>query len=126
MVIFVNLSKAFDTVDNSILIKKLKIYGVKGNNLVWSESYLSKCKQYISYKSNKCTTFESITYGVLRGSILGLLFFLIYVNDLSNASNILDPIMFVDDTNLFYSQYDIKTLFSTVNEELEKLRDWFT
>ena len=118
--------KAFDTVDHSILIKKLKLYGVKGNNLIWFENYLSNREQYISYNGNKCTTFGSITYGVPQGSILGPLLFLIYVNDLPNATNILDPIMFADDTNLFYSHHDIKTLFSTVNEELEKLGDWFT
>ena len=118
--------KAFDTVDHSILIKKLKLYGVKGNNLIWFENYLSNREQYISCNGNKCTTFGSITYGVPQGSILGPLLFLIYVNDLPNATNILDPIMFADDTNLFYSHHDIKTLFSTVNEELEKLGDWFT
>ena len=52
--------------------------------------------------------------------------FLIYVNDLLNATNTLDPVMFSNDTNLFYSHHDIKTLFSTVNEELEKLGDRFT
>ena len=52
--------------------------------------------------------------------------FLIDVNDLPNAPNILDSIMFADDSNLFYSHHDIKTRFSTVNEELEKLVDWFT
>ena len=62
--IFIDLSKAFDTVDHSILIKKLKLYGIKGNNLRWLESYLNNRKQYISYNGNKCTTFESITYGV--------------------------------------------------------------
>ena len=124
--IFIDLSKAFDTVDDSILIKKLKLYRIKENNLRWFEIYLSNCKQYISYKGNKCTTFENITYGVPQGSILGPLLFLIYANDLPNATNILDPIMFADDTNLFYSYHDIKTLFSTANEELEKLEDWFT
>ena len=58
--IFIDLSKAFDTVDHSILMKKLKIYGVKGNNIRWFESYLSNRTQYISYNGNKCTTLESI------------------------------------------------------------------
>ena len=51
--IFIHLSKAFDIVDHSILIKKLKLYRVKGNNLRWFESYLSNRKQYISYNGNK-------------------------------------------------------------------------
>ena len=112
IVTFIDLLKAFDTVDHSIPIKKLKVYRVKGNNLRWFESYLSNRKQYINYNSNKCTTFESITYGVPQGSIPGPLLFLIYVNDLPNATNILDPTMFADDTNLFYSHHDIKTLSS--------------
>ena len=103
------------------MISKLKNYdGVKGNNLKWFESYLNNRKQFIGYK-NKYTSFESITCGVPLGSILGHILFLIYINDLSQASNILDPIMFADDTNLFYSHHRIKIIFKTVNCELKNI-----
>ena len=120
---FFYLSKAFDTVDHYILITKLKQYGIQGN-IRWFESYLSNRKQYIAY-NNKSTSFKDITCGVPQGSILGPLLFLIYVNDLPNVSNMLDPIMFADDTNLFFSNSNIKTLFATVNHELEKISLWF-
>ena len=97
--IFIDLSKAFDTVDHKILISKLKNYGVRGNNLKWFESYLNNRKQFI--EQQKYTSFETITCGVPQDSVLGPLLFLIYVNDLNQVSNILGTIRFADDTNFF-------------------------
>ena len=95
--IFIDLSKAFDTVDHNILLKKLSIYGIRNTNLKWFKSYLSDRKQYISTDQGN-TDVETILCGVPQGSILGPLLFLIFVNDLSKPT-LLDPIMFADDTN---------------------------
>ena len=64
--------------------------------------------------------------GVPQGFILGPLLFLLYFNDLKNASSVLDPITFSDDTNLFYTHLNIQRLFSTMNEELASINQWFT
>ena len=88
----------------------MKNYGIRANSLKWYESYHNNQKQFISFNS-KHTSFVDINCGVAQGSILGLVSFLIYVNDLNQASDILDPIMFTDNTNLFYSYEDVKTLF---------------
>ena len=74
---------------------------------------------------------EQFTLGVFIGlsvdhSILEPLLFLVYVNDLPNASHLLDPIMFADDTNLFFNHKDIKHLFTVVNNEIVNIKDWFT
>ena len=89
----------------------------------WFRSYLSNRKQYISTEQGN-TIKETILCGVPQGSILGPLLFLIFVNDLSK-STLLDPIMFADDTNLFYSSRDIFSLFETVNKELASINTWF-
>ena len=122
----IDLPKAFDIVDHSILLKKLKFYGITDKNLAWFESYLSNRKQYIEISENSKTDLKYLTCDVPQGSILGPLLFLVYVNDLSNTSRLLDPIMFSDDTNLFLNHKDIKHLYTVVNNELLNIKDWFT
>ena len=102
----------------------LKNYDVRGNNLKSFESYLNNRKQFIAY-NNKYASFQTVTCGVSQGSILGSLLFLIYVNYLNKVSNILDPIMFADNTDFFYFHHQIKTLFETVNCELKNVTWWF-
>ena len=102
MGIFINLSKTFDTANHHILISKLKNYGVKGKNFKsWFKSYLENHKQYLN-NYNDVTNLAHIKRRAQQGSIFESLLFLIYVNNPYNASNILDPIMFADDTNLLF------------------------
>ena len=100
------------------------MYGIKCINLAWFRSYLTNRIQCISITHDLETDTKNICYGVPQGSILGPLLFLLYVNDLQNSSA-LDPIMFADDTNLFYEHKDLKTLFSLVKQELQKINEWF-
>ena len=116
--IFVNLSKAFDTENHQILFKKLKLDGVTGNNCSWFENYLSNRKKCVVITDNENTLFQNIICGVPQGTILGPLLFILYINDLKNVSNALDPTVFADDTILFISDKNINTLFIKANLEL--------
>ena len=122
--VFIDLSKAFDTVDHKILISKLNHYGIKGKTLTWFRDYLKYRSQCVSLVSDN-SDFKEINCGVPQGSILGPLLFLLYINDIYNSSENLKFVLFADDTNLFYSHHDVHTLFNTVNQELKQLEDWF-
>ena len=122
--IFIDLFKAFDTVNHNILLGKLKAYGIQSENLKWCRSYLSNRKQFISYDDSK-TEMKIVICDLSQGSILGPLFFLIFVNDLNNSTKVLDCVLFADDTNLYCSDSKIRALFETANQELSQINNWF-
>ena len=125
MGIFADLSKAFDTVSHQILLKKVKLYGVTGNNYSWFENCRINRKQCVVINNGRNTSFQDIICGVLQGYILGPLLFILYINDLKKVSNALDPIVFADNTDLFISDKHNNALFTKANLELQKMSEWF-
>ena len=121
--IFLDLKKAFDTVDHHILIKKLDHYGFRGISNLWFQNYLAERYQYVSIEGTNSAKKE-IKYGVPQGSVLGPLLFILFINDLSRASSFF-TILFADDTALQLSSSNIVQLFEASNEELTKIANWF-
>ena len=122
--IFLDLSKAFDTLDHVILLQKLNYYGIKSVELNVLKDYLQNRTQYVSYDKTNSDMYR-ISTGVPRGSILGPLPFIIYNNDLCNASKLFEMIIYADDTTL-YSTLDVfgNYIFKNFNIELTKVADW--
>ena len=123
LIVFIDLKKAFDTVDHHILLKKLELYGIKGQALSFLKSYLTNRSQ--KCKMNGFISLERlIKCGVPQGSILGPLLFLLYINDLPECLNITRPPLFADDTNLTASGDSINDAEFAVNSDLVNLRNW--
>jgi hypothetical protein len=121
--LFIDLRKAFDTVNHSILLNKLKFYGVRGVPLFWFENYLGNRSQFVSYNNNISSN-QNIVCGVPQGSILGPLLFLIYINDIQSVTTLF-TLLFADDTSLFLSGKNINQLIASVNVEMGRVNDWF-
>ena len=119
-----DLSKAFDTLDHSIMLNKLRHYGIRGVALEWFKNYLQNRVQYVSI-NNACSDSLPIECGVPQGSILGPLLFLIYINDLAHVSPDAISILFADDTNVIYRSQSYETLNKIINNELTLLSAWF-
>ena len=124
-VLFLDLKKAFDTVDHSILLAKLEKYGIQGCSLEWLKSYLKDRKQVCSINGKKSSA-KDIKYGVPLGSNLGPILFLLYINDLPNSLKTSKPSMFADDTNLTCIGQNSNEIEIKLNEELENVHRWLT
>ena len=121
--IFLDLCKAYDTVDHSILLSKLFQYGFRGVTLNWFRSYLSN-RRYCVKIGNCISDNKTINISIPQGSILGCTLFSLYISDISYVSNILKPLLFADDTALIHSDSSYNDLITVFNVELEKINLW--
>jgi retron-type reverse transcriptase len=122
--VFLDLSKAFDSISHSNLLMKLDHYGVRGISLKWVKSYLSNRKQYTEVNKGKSTTL-SVEYGVPQGSVLGPLLFLVIINDLNKCLLNTNCIMYADETTVYNSGANLDNIFQKMNNDLEILEQWF-
>ena len=122
-VVFIDLTKAFDTIDHEIILRKMSYLGVDQAAIKWFSSYLSGRTQRCNV-SGKLSSARTLSCGVPQGSILGPLLFLIYINDLPNSLRGAVPRMFADDTNLTLSAKTLTELKLVLTPELNNLSCW--
>ena len=122
--VFIYLKKAFDALNNGILVKKLEHYGIRGIASKWIISYLAIRKQYTNIQ-NTSSEHKEILCGVPHGSIPGPKLLIIYINEICNISPTLKFTLFADDTNIFYSGNNINNMYKSISRELNIVNEWF-
>ena len=128
--VMLDLSKAFDTIEHEIMIKKLELFGVRGVCLDWFRSYLKdrqmrvKCRATNTQDETR-SEYHTVNYGTPQGSCLGPLIFLIFVNDMKLHLSDVDSVQFADDTTILFGHRNENYLKFCIERELEVLGDWF-
>ena len=122
--VYLNLQKAFDTVDHGILLRKLHNYGIHEIVLNWFSHYLTNRQQFVAIGDN-ASDFGSVTCEVPQGSVLGPLLFLLYVNDIQNCAADSCIKLFADDTNIFVTSKSLEETINKANNSLFLLSNWF-
>ena len=120
---YIDLKKAFDTVNHSILIQKLRKVGIKNTNLIWIENYLTNRSQ-TTLANGIASSSRPVRCGVPQGSVLGPLLFLIYVNDLGHTLNASNHFLYADDTVIFHSGKNINVITNTLQADLNSYGSW--
>ena len=113
--VFIDMKKAFDTVDHKLLIQKLQHFGIRGEPNMWLSSFLSDRSQFVNLDEINSDVYK-VVYGVPQGTILGHKLFILYINDLCKVSNIVKFILCTDDTNIYSSGFDLKELCVNINK----------
>lgn len=122
--VFLDLRRAFETIDRNILLLKLNKYGIVDIELKWFESYLSNRMQRT--KVNEVISTEITTrLGVPQGTVLGVFLFLIYINDIGRVVKNGKLLMFADDALLYVESDDVQVAVNKINEDLQHLSNWF-
>ena len=123
--VFMDLSKAFDVIDHSIIETKLEHYGFRGIFLDFLMNFIKERKYFVSVNGLK-SEINTVNIGVPQGSTLGPLLFLLYINDMKNCSKILKFIQFADDTTILYSHSNIAQLKTILEAEANKVINWLS
>jgi hypothetical protein len=124
LVVFLDLAKAFDTVDRDKLLHKLSLIGVRDSELNWFRTYFTNRNQYVSVEGVESDPM-TVNYGVIQGSTLGPILFLIYINNLTNLNIQGKFYLFADDTAVLFTGRDWETLIETASRDLSLIKKWF-
>ena len=124
-VLFLDLKKAFDTINHTILLSKLECYGIRGLSLLWFQSYFNNRKQ-ICKVNNSLSTFQNVSCGIPQGSNLGPLLFLIYINDLPNSLEMTESAVFADDTSLTATGETPAEIQNKLRREIQNVWTWLS